>query len=154
MLKTSQNEKALTVSQQKQEPNKVAVDTNGYQSDNLFETCSCTTAVLDTLLSYLDASTVSKRDVMNLSLPIPLACQYYVLRTASDNCVLTIIYDLHVDARLLSTQVKSIKCYSKHCNHIVRNHKHQCGVLCILLYYSSICISSVFLEMHLSSTTF
>lgn len=119
-----QKHKAPTVSQEQQVPKKMAVNTMACHSDGPVETCSCTTDVQDLLLTYSDASTLSRGDLLSLSLAVSLANLETTSGTAAIIDLLTIIQDPDFDAQRFNIQVKSIACCRKISDRIVKKHKH------------------------------
>lgn len=105
-----QKQKALKRSQRQQEQKKTAVETTACHPDRPVKTCYCTTDVQNLLLTYSDASSVSRCDLWSL----PLAASLTSLEIASETTafveLLTIIQDSESNTHTLKIQVESIAC--------------------------------------------
>lgn len=116
------NKKAPKVSQVNRQPNQLARNTTVPQSDTPVESCSCTTAVQNALLTYSKAFKFTRSDLLSISLAVSLASlktAYLAVSSTSLKTVsviadvvyfLTIIHDPVFGAQLFSIQVMSITC--------------------------------------------
>lgn len=86
-----QKDKALTGSQEQQQPNKLTVDSTLRHLDRPVQTCSCTMVVRDLLFIYMDAFTLSMSDLLNSSLAISLASLETVSGAAAAIVLLIIV---------------------------------------------------------------
>lgn len=97
-----QKGEAPTGFQEYRVPNQLAVDTTAHHSHGLVEFCSCTTDVQDTLLISSGASTLSRSDLLSLSLVVSLGSQETTSGTANTADLLTILRDFDFDAHLFN----------------------------------------------------
>lgn len=92
-------------SQKHQEPKKLGMDTTVSYPEEPLETCSCKIALHDLLLTYSDASTISKRDLLSLFITVSLAGLETIAKTAAVIDLLTIIQYPDFDVHPIKIQV-------------------------------------------------
>lgn len=91
----------------------MAVDTTACRIDEPVGTFSWTTDVQGLLVTYSDASTISRCDQLSQLLVVSFAISENVIGEAAVMDLLTIIHDLNFDAHLFNIQVKTITCCEK-----------------------------------------
>lgn len=99
------------------------MDTTARLPDEPVETCLFTTDVQDTLLTYSDASTLSRKDLLSQFLTGSLATLEPTSGIAAVIDFLTNIQDFDFDAHLFMNQVKSKTSGQKDSDLIVKKHK-------------------------------
>lgn len=92
-------------------------------TDGPLETCSCKTDLPDLLLTYLNASWLSKGDLLSLSVAFFLASLLAISETAAIMDLLINIQCLDFDAQHLNVPVKSIAGCWNISAHVVKKHK-------------------------------
>lgn len=111
--------KALTGSQEQQDPNEMEVDTKARHYDQPVKDCSYTTDVQDTMLTYLSAFTPSRGNLLSLSLSVSVVSLKVTAVTAAVIDLLKVIFDPYFVEHIFTNQVKSIAKCPKVSNHIV-----------------------------------
>lgn len=110
----------------------MAVAATARSSDVAVETC--TTDVRDTLLTYSEASTLSRGDLLSVSFVISFSSLETTSGTATVIDFVEIVQDHDVDAHLYNAQFMSMACCQKTFDHKVEKHKQSCDVPCILYF--------------------
>lgn len=117
------NDRAITGSQQQQEPLKVAADPTACIFDGHVETSFRTADAQDLVLTYSDASTLSKGDPFSLSWAVFHSSLETTPETAAVIDRHTIIHNPNFDAHIFKIHVKSIACCQKLSDRIIEKNK-------------------------------
>lgn len=136
----NQKDRALTGSQQQQEPKQMTIDTAARHRDGPVDTYSCATVAQDLRLNYPIASMLRRSDLLGLFLVVPLAGLKTTFRTSVVVDLSTIVQDPDFDARLISIKFKSILCCPKA---FQRNGGRAQTVMRCKFYYGCIAVALV-----------
>lgn len=107
-----------------QEPREIVVDTTARHFSWTVETCSCTTDVQDTPITYTGATQLSTGDLLNLPLVVFLSSLESTYETEAVTSILTISLDFYFDAHLFNIQIKCLTCCQIDFVRLVQKQKH------------------------------